>query len=250
MNGDSTRDPEESGSETARIQRVYQEYAGSDRKRAAWSAGNQANVLILETMHRCIREALTRAGHCDMRGKRLLEVGCGAGGHLALFAEMGADPTDLHGVDVIATRVEMARKLYPGMNFVCRDAQNLPYPDGRFDYVILSVVFSSILDDGVASRVAGEVSRVLSSGGAIVWYDMRYPNPFNRHVRAISRANLAGLFPGYDLDLRTATLLPPLARALRGKLLGAYQPLCRIPLLRSHYVGLISRASGARLNCW
>jgi hypothetical protein len=103
-------------------------------------------------------------------------------------------------------------------------------------------MFTSILDDTAAGRVAGEIHRVLRPGGAIGWYDFRLNNPRNRQVRGMTRALIEQLFPGYGWRLQTASLLPPLARRL-GPCTGLLFPaLVSIPLLRSHYVGLLIKS--------
>ena len=90
--------------------------------------------------------------------------------------------------------------------------------------------------------VAAEVARILRSGGAVVWYDFRMNNPFNPHVRGISRKGVRRLFPEYDSRLMTVTLLPPLARRA-GSLTDVLYPwLASLPFLRSHYLGVLIKS--------
>jgi hypothetical protein len=91
----------------------------------------------------------------------------------------------------------------------------------------------------MASNVAREIDRVLAHGGAIVWYDFRYNNPWNPHVRGMRRQNIQSLFPGYTLHLKTLTLLPPLARRLGHLTSSLYPLLSSLPFLRTHYLGLL-----------
>jgi hypothetical protein len=108
--------------------------------------------------------------------------------------------------------------------------------------VLLYTVLSSVEDPGVAARIAAEVRRVLPADGtgAVLWYDMRVRNPWNRNVHGVSRRELHRLFPGSDLGLvGSLTPLPPLVRRL-GPLTGpGFALLRRIPFLRSHLFGLI-----------
>ena len=91
----------------------------------------------------------------------------------------------------------------------------------------------------MASNVSREVDRILRSGGAVLWYDFRMNNPFNRHVRGISRKEVHRLFPGYHASLNTLTVLPPLARRA-GRLTDLLYPfLASMPFLRSHYLGVL-----------
>jgi hypothetical protein len=102
-----------------------------------------------------------------------------------------------------------------------------------------------VLDDAMARRLAAEACRVLRAGGAVLWYDFRFNNPRNSHVRGMKRAAVQKLFPGFRLELRTVTLAPPLARRL-GPFTGLLYPaLSCLPFLRTHYAGLLLKPAAA-----
>src|SRR5262249_49418911 len=134
--------------------------------------------------------------------------------------------------------------------FDCGNAEQLDFPDGSVDLVVLYTVFSSILDETMARNVADEARRVLrapdpASGrprGAALWYDVRYANPSNPHTRAMTRQRSPALFPGFRLHLRSITLLPPVARRLGPLTPALYPLLASAPPLRSHYLGLLFKA--------
>jgi len=95
----------------------------------------------------------------------------------------------------------------------------------------------------MAGCVLTEVRRVLMPGGTVLWYDFRYNNPWNPHVRGMTKRHIRQFFPGFEMHLRTITLLPPLARRL-GRLTPVLYPLlAAIPPLRTHYLGLLLRRS-------
>ncbi|HEX6259845.1 MAG TPA: methyltransferase domain-containing protein, partial [Woeseiaceae bacterium] len=126
------------------------------------------------------------------------------------------------------------------------NAEQLDFPDEWFDLVSVFTVFSSILEVRMAKSVAQNIARVLSSRGVVVWYDVRYPNPWNPAIRPMTISSIRGLFPSFELQLESSTLLPPVARQL-GRLTDlAYPLLASIPILRSHYIGLLrpTRDSG------
>ena len=153
----------------------------------------------------------------------------------------GAKEERLHGVDLLPERVTAAREKHPSIDFSCANAERLPFPDERFSLVLTFTVFSSILDEGMARNVAQEVERVLVPGGAVLWYDFRYENPGNRHVRPMTKREIRGLFPHFTLQLQPVTVAPPLARRL-GRLTPVLYPLlARLPWLRTHYIGLLRR---------
>jgi len=172
----------------------------------------------------------------------ILEIGCGNGNALDEFAVLGAGPGNLHGVDLIADRIATAKAQYPGFDFHCANAEALGFPDSTFDLVLLFTVFSSIADLAMQENVSREASRVLKKMGAVMWYDLRYNNPGNPNVRGITKRDIQRLFPDFMISLRTLTLLPPLARRLGPGTAVLYPLLSRIPFLRTHYIGLLSRA--------
>jgi len=224
--------------EVERIRKVYQEYREA-RRQVLWRQENPGNAAIYRERQKAAYEMLGQAGFLPLQGKKILEVGCGSGKVLADLLEWGANPSDLYGVDLLVGRIEEARVSYPQMHFECVNAENLPYPDEMFDLVLFFTVFSSILDAQMRQNVAREAIRVLKRGGAILWYDFRYNNPANPHVRGVKQEDIEGLFPGFILTLRTVTLLPPLARRLGKATPFLYPVLRKISFLCTHYIGLL-----------
>lgn len=225
--------------EVERLKKVYRGYLDSDAVNTRWAQQNPGNQAIVRERMAAIKTLLFRAGRASCAGRAILEVGCGSGATLASMQQMGAGPADLFGVDLLPDRVALAGKRYPDMAFLAGNAEALPFPDERFDLVLLFTVFSSILDQAMTAHVAAEVRRVLCPGGAVLWYDFRFDNPRNPHVRGMKKATIRALFPGFAIALKTITLLPPLARRL-GPATGMLYPLlASIPLVRTHYLGLL-----------
>jgi SAM-dependent methyltransferase len=100
------------------------------------------------------------------RGKRVLDVGCGAGTDLVRFARAGAI---VSGVDLSAAAVDLARAnvAQQGLEADIReaDAAHLPYPDGTFDLVFAHGVVQYSADP---AGVVGECWRVLKPGGEAI----------------------------------------------------------------------------------
>jgi hypothetical protein len=107
--------------------------------------------------------------------------------------------------------------------------------------VVASTLFSSLPSPGFEIAVAAEIDRVLKPGGWLIWYDLRYPNPWNRAVHGVSRTALSRLFPYWSHELHTVTLLPPVARRLGRLTPLLYPALHAIPPLRSHIIGRLQR---------
>jgi ubiquinone/menaquinone biosynthesis C-methylase UbiE len=229
----------ETRSEIDRLQAVYREYSVRGFGQSKWSPANKGNQAVRDEYQVKLRWLLREAGSWPLERRRILDLGCGSGEHLAAFENWGARPENLSGIDLIPERIRAARKNYPQIRFELANAEALPFADGAFDLVAVFTVFTSILDRRMAANVSREIVRVLSSGGGVIWYDFRMNNPLNRHVRGISRQQIQGLFPGFTMNLKTISLLPPLARRLGRWTHQLYPPLSSVPFLRSHYLGIL-----------
>ncbi len=228
--------------EADRIRRIYAEYERDPRVQTRRNPSNRGNVLIEGERASVTDELLATLGAIQLSDAEVLDVGCGAGDELARLQTIGADPTRCHGVDLIPDRVARARERLPASDIRQGDARELPYATVSMDLVVLKVVLSSVIDRDVTAEIAAEIDRVLRPGGAVLWYDNRYANPFNPEVRGISRRELAALFPRYELRLRTITVLPPLARRLGTAADRVYHVLSRTKLLNVRYAGLLVKS--------
>ena len=96
-------------------------------------------------------------------GKRVLEVGCGAGTDLVRFARGGAAVT---GVDVAEASIELARLNFSQQGLAARlcvaDGESLPFPDAAFDFVYAHGVVQYTAND---AALVDECRRVLAPGG-------------------------------------------------------------------------------------
>src|SRR5438270_11939698 len=83
--------------------------------------------------------------------------------------------------------------------------------------------------------------RVLKPDGGILWFDFRFNNPRNAHVRGVRAAEIRSLFPGCEIELSSALLAPPLGRLVAGWSWTLAELLNGLPFLRTHYAGLIRK---------
>ena len=224
--------------ETDRIARAYQELAATAGGR--WSLSNPGNRAIRDERHALFLSLLERGGFMPLGERHALEVGCGTGGELPWLIEIGAAASNLAGVDLLPERVAAARRAHPGIAFSAGNAEHLEFADASFDLALAITVFSSIHDTAMAHNVASEIVRVLKPGGGLLWYDLRYDST-NQNVKAVPSARVRELFPTLTGELRTLTLLPPLARRLGGATRVAYPVLTAPPFLRSHLGGLLRK---------
>lgn len=204
------------------------------------SETEQAGVRMARLERRAvIADALSRKEFFPLWDKQILEINCDGGEMLQAMMDLGALEENLFGVERIPRRVADLRRRFPEAHLFCESIERLDFHDARFDLVVCSGVFSTMADSEQAVRLAGEIRRVLQPGGAVVWYDARFPRPGKKHVRAVTRSGIHRLFHGWDVALRTCTLLPPLARRLGRFTERLYPLLAAIRPLRSHYAGLI-----------
>jgi SAM-dependent methyltransferase len=221
--------------EIRRIRKVYAERDWAQREYDG-NPGRQRQLLERsDTMEETLRNRFGR----PLPECRVLDVGCGGGNLLAWLNERGVPAANLFGIDLCTDHIEMARKTYPAFTFFEGSAEQLDFPDDWFDLVLAFTVFSSILDRGMAERVGRSIDRVLAGRGAVLWHDMRYPNPWNRTIKAMTKRRIGELFPSFELELKPIYLLPPIARRL-GRFTNRLYPILRaIPTFRSHYFGLL-----------
>jgi SAM-dependent methyltransferase len=101
------------------------------------------------------------------RGKRVLDVGCGAGTDLVRFARAGASVT---GIDLAASSIALARQNFAleGLqaHLLVGDGEKLPFADRRFDLVYAHGVMQYTTD---AASLVRECRRVLKPGGTAIF---------------------------------------------------------------------------------
>jgi ubiquinone/menaquinone biosynthesis C-methylase UbiE len=92
-------------------------------------------------------------------GRRLLDVGCGTGHHLASYRDRGFE---VAGVDGSEAMIARARAKNPGAIVLPADVETLPFAAASFDYVLCIEVLRYLPDCGPC---LGEIRRVLKPGG-------------------------------------------------------------------------------------
>ncbi len=229
------------GSEAAEIARIRAEYERRKREipRDIYAWNRPVNQFFHFQTARAYIRALVEHGTFPLENRAIVDVGCGEGARLVDFLQWGAGAAQLAGIELDERRAQAARDALPGADIRTGDACHLPWPDAAFDIVSQATLFTSILALAMKQKVAAEMLRVVKPQGLILWYDFRYNNPRNSNVRGIGAAEIRGLFPGRQVELRKVTLAPPLARTLVPISWMAALALEKIPLLRTHYLGVV-----------
>ena len=112
--------------------------------------------------------ALTRDLKNLVPGKRVLDVGCGAGNWCSTAAQCGAKTVD--GFDIQEEMVELAKEATSELDNVhiqVGDVADMPYDDTSFD-VALSFFVTCNLPPNVFAKHFQELHRVLAPGGKAI----------------------------------------------------------------------------------
>jgi ubiquinone/menaquinone biosynthesis C-methylase UbiE len=136
----------------------------------------------------CIQLYQRVAGVVELRGKNLLEVGCGRGGGASFIARY-QQPGSMMAVDFSSRAIDFCRGHYrdEGLSFHKADAENLPYSADSFD-VIINVESSHCYNS--MARFLREVVRVLRPGGHFLFADIRRPASVPLLREQLKRAGL------------------------------------------------------------
>jgi SAM-dependent methyltransferase len=121
-----------------------------------------------------------------LRGKRLLDLGCGTGHLAAAAAKRGAEA---EGIDFASAMIEAAAANYPEVKFAEGDAEDLPFEDQCFDCVACSF---GLLHMQHPEKVMEEAYRVLRRDGRYtftVWCSPEQGSDFFGLVQAAIQAH-------------------------------------------------------------
>jgi 2-polyprenyl-3-methyl-5-hydroxy-6-metoxy-1,4-benzoquinol methylase len=120
----------------------------------------------------------------DIKGKRLLDVGCGLGEASVYFAMQGADVTssDLsQGMLDATTRLATANGVAVHQHIASAEDMQLP-PDTKFDIIYAGNLLHHVDIDETISRIKGHVA----PGGVFITWDPLHYNPAINIYRAMA----------------------------------------------------------------
>ena len=132
------------------------------------------------------------------KNSRVLEVGCGEGGNLSPFLDMGCEVV---GVDISATQIEIAKKYleegkYEKWQVIAKDIYKMSPDDiGQFDLIFLRDVIEHIPNQEVFFKI---IKQFLTDDGVIFFGFPPWRMPFGGHQQ-ICQNKFLSLLPFYHI---------------------------------------------------
>ena len=211
--GTSEYDPEKYWSERARRS------GGSCLSAVCvFSATDEENRAAHRLQKSVVRRELKRL---DIKGKDVLEYGCGAGRWISFFKRLGAN---WQGVDISGDMLSMAMKEYKDVELRKVVDSTIPYPDKSMDFVYsITVLHHNPYD--AQERIASEMARVLrDSGYLLILEGLGQREEFNMFPR--ERESWVKLFEDHGMTLCSRCgvrywILRGVAYAMAGRFLPA-----------------------------
>lgn len=123
----------------------------------------------------------------------VLEIGCGEGGNLLPFVEMGCKCV---GVDLGVERIDNAKQFFSdhknsaNVSFIAKDIYLADELENQFDFIFLRDVIEHIHDQ---DKFMGYVKKFLKPGGKIFFGFPPWQNPFGGHQQICESKFLAKL---------------------------------------------------------
>ena len=98
-----------------------------------------------------------------IKGKKVLDLGCGTGIYTKIMKRSGAK---VYGLDISQSMLDIAKREVKGVEFRIGSAYRLPYKPNTFDLVLSALVIEHLTDTGRAFK---EVNRVLKKDGTFIF---------------------------------------------------------------------------------
>jgi SAM-dependent methyltransferase len=126
-------------------------------------------------------------------GMRILEIGCGEGGNLRPFLELGCKVT---GIDLACNKIDLARSFFAGhpqkgnLTLICDDIYDVVPPEYGFDLIFMRDVMEHIHNQ---EKFMVFVKSFIKSGGLFFLAFPPWQNPFGGHQQVCRNKILSRL---------------------------------------------------------
>jgi ubiquinone/menaquinone biosynthesis C-methylase UbiE len=137
---------------------------------------------VMNRVHFLGRERQFRERTVDLagitRGHDVLDVGCGTGNLTMAVKRRAGEESEVHGIDAAPEMIQAAERKAAekqvDVGFQVGLIEDIPFPDGKFDVVVSSLMLHHLPKDLKRQGVA-EISRVLKPHGRFVGVDLDPP---------------------------------------------------------------------------
>jgi SAM-dependent methyltransferase len=138
----------------------------SINQRSMRGAVGEYSALVSEGLTRQEQAALDSV-HEQIRGKRILDLGVGAGRTVKPLLSISKDYV---GIDYVQEMVDRCRREHPGVRFERADARSLSsFADESFDLIVFSCNGICMVDHPGRLSILSEVKRLLSPQGVFIF---------------------------------------------------------------------------------
>jgi SAM-dependent methyltransferase len=120
-----------------------------------------------------------------LKDKQLLDLGCGEGGMIHFFTDLGFAPENCTGVDFSAARIKRATQGNSTIRFVHGDALTIDLQK-KFDVITSFDLFSHFPQNEQLLAGLRNANNHLAEDGVFLWYDICSPDHFNSPKNAES----------------------------------------------------------------
>jgi SAM-dependent methyltransferase len=145
---------------------------------------------LLDKLPASMCESFTGAGnpqpYIDIKpGEEILDLGCGAGLDLYLYAQATGSAGKVYGLDMSGDMIGKARRNMEALNiqnaeFLRAAADSIPLPDGSVNLVAANGIYNLSPDK---NAVIQEVVRVLRPGGRTIFAEIVLKGPLPEEIR-------------------------------------------------------------------
>ncbi len=147
-------------------------------------------VELLDKLPASMSESFTGAGnpqpYIDIKaGETILDLGCGAGLDLYLYAQATGPGGKVYGLDISEDMIAKAGGNMETLNvqnieFLCAAADSIPLSDGSVDLVAVNGIYNLSPDKNAVMR---ETARVLRPGGRTIFAEIVLKAPLPEEIR-------------------------------------------------------------------
>ena len=114
-----------------------------------------------------------------LQENKLMDIGCGSGKTLSIFASHGFDKKNMTGIDLSETRINRGIKTHPEINFFCKDALSFKLENRDFDLITAFDLFSHLTTKQQIIEGLSNVRNHLNEEGLFLWYDIYSKDHFD-----------------------------------------------------------------------